>query len=357
MPHESDPAGAPLAPRPLEIAMSVSQCVDQAFLAPPAAALRRAAQALSTEVLSRPGALLGVSLDAPLLAAGAGVTALGPLVRAGLIDWIAASGANLFCDALLALGRRFHAQPPEPGAPDWVRCGEELWIARGDLQAADQALREIFALPDFQRTMGTAQMHALLGAHLRAREKSLGCEHPSLLSTAHEFGVPIYNPAPADNPLGALIAEMALVGNRLVIDSSIDLNEAAAILNAALKAEPVIALWSLGGGAAAAFMRSLPRHLDTALACPPGCAYRLICCLTSTGAAPCGGDPRAIAPAEEIRVPADLALTLPLLAAYLLDRVPPRAPKRLAAHAEEWLDRLRQDRLQATLRRPLEFFP
>ncbi|MBM3317451.1 MAG: deoxyhypusine synthase, partial [Candidatus Eisenbacteria bacterium] len=58
-----------------------------------------------------------------------------------------------------------------------------------------------------------------------------------------------------------------------------------------------------------------------------------------------------------IGVPVDLSLALPLFAAYLLDRVPPRPLKRLAPRRDELLDRLRQDRLQATLKRPFEHLP
>ncbi|MBM3316608.1 MAG: deoxyhypusine synthase family protein, partial [Candidatus Eisenbacteria bacterium] len=328
--------------------MSVTQCVERAFLAPSAARLRQAARALAAELVSAPATLVGLSVDAPLLADGAGIVSLSPLLRAGHVDWIAVTGANLHFDILRSLGGAFRAAPPAgESAADWVRCGEELWVAASGLRASEQALREILALPDFQRAMGTAEFHGLLGAQLHLREKTLGVEHASLLSTAQELGVPVYNPAPADGPLGAWIAELALVGNRLVIDSSVDLNEGAAILNTAAKPDSGAAVCSLGHGPAARFMRLLPGHLSAALAGGGNSPYRLALRIGCPERPDCDRDLQAAPPAADIGVPVDLSLALPLFAAYLLDRVPPRPLKRLAPRRDELLDRLRKDRLQA----------
>jgi deoxyhypusine synthase len=345
--------GEPLRPRPLEVGMSVTQCVEEAFAATAAAHVRKAAHTLTDEILALPSASLGLSLDVQLLCGGAGVTSLAPLLRGGYVDWVATTGDNLFFDVLHALGRQFHAHVPA-GTEDWVECADGISIRAADVRAGEQTLREILTLPDFQRAMGTAEMHALLGGQLRVREKELGVEYPSLLSTAHEAGVPIFNPAPTDNPLGALVAELALLGNRLVIDTSIDLNEAAALLIDTACGQASCAHWSLGDGPAARFSRGLPLHLAAILGRCRCTGYTWGVCVQSGAGAGCVHSLGSGAPAHQIRIAADLTLALPLLTAYILDRVPPRPLRRLGGRRDEFLDRLRQERLQATLKRPLQ---
>jgi deoxyhypusine synthase len=348
-------SGAPdgvIRATPIDVGMSVTEFVERTFLAESAGRLSDAARALADALLTHPHTLLGLSLDGPLIAAGAGVSSIAPLLRGGYVDWIATTGENLFDDACLALGQPFHRRPPEPGAAGWRRWGDDLWVRDTQIEAAEQALREVLAQPDFQRPMGTAEMHALLGAHLRLREKNLGVEHPSLLSTAHELDVPVYNPAPVDNRLGAIVAELAMLGNRLVIDACIDLNEAAAIINGAGRPAPLCALGSLGEGPAARFMRRVPRHVRAILGEDRCGEYHLV--LRVGPAAPSAAETTGAAGRHrEIHVDTDLTVALPLLSAYILDRVPPRPLKRLGARRDELLDRMRQDRLQATLKRPL----
>jgi deoxyhypusine synthase len=339
----------------VDVGMSVTEFVERAFLAGSAGRLRDAAGALVSALLADPHALLGLSLDGPLVAAGAGVSSIVPLLRGGYVDWIATTGENLFDDACLALGHSFHRRPPEADVTAWRRWGSDLWVRSAQIEATAHALREILAQPDFQRPMGTAEMHALLGAHLRLREKSLGVGYPSLLSTAHEVEVPIYNPAPVDNRLGAIVAELAMLGNRLVLDASIDLNEAAAIVNGAGRPARLCALGSFGEGPAARFMRRVPRHVRAILG-KDRCGDYHLDLRVSPAAPPLPETAHAPQPHTEIRVDTDLTVALPLLTAYILDRVPPRPLKRLGARRDELLDHMRQDRLQATLKRPLPGF-
>jgi deoxyhypusine synthase len=353
-PPSGDPEGV-IRATPIDVGMSVTEFVERAFLAGSAGRLRDAARALADALLTHPHALLGLSLDGPLFAAGDGVSSITPLLRGGYVDWIATTGENLFDDACLALGHPFHRRPPEPDAAGWRPRDGDLWVRDDQVETAAQALREILAQPDFQRAMGTAEMHGLLGAHLRLREKSLGVEYPSLLSTAHELEVPIYNPAPVDNRLGAIVAELAMLGNRLVIDTSIDLNEAAAIVNGAGRPAPLCALGSFGEGPAARFMRRVPQHVRAILG-EDRCGEYHLDLRVNPAVAPAPETAHAPRPRTEVRVDTDLTVALPLLTAFILDRVPPRPLKRLGARRDEFLDRMRQDRLQATLKRPLPGF-
>jgi deoxyhypusine synthase len=369
-----------LRPRPLELGMSVSQFIDRAFLGSTAGELAAAADLLVTRVLQHPETVLGVSLDAELVASGAGVAALAPLIRGGYIDWAAVTGSNLFYDALHALGKPFYRAENRPEG-EYELCGGGLVIRRADLVAAEQSLREILSGVDFQQMMGSAGMHERVGAQLRLREKSLGVEYPSMLTTAHEAGLPIFNPSPVDNPLGSLMAHLGLVGNRLALDISTDLNEAAAILNAAHARGAACAVWCLGRGAASNFVLSVPRHLRAFLGAERAPRYLARIRMagrahevptdstelrpedrggsragTPGSEAACGAESPALRQGEapiDFALSTDLTVALPLLTAYILDRVPPRPLKRLSQRRSEMLDRLRQDHSQSVLRRPL----
>ncbi|MBD3237247.1 MAG: hypothetical protein GF330_11120 [Candidatus Eisenbacteria bacterium] len=361
-----------LRPGPIELGSSASTLIDQSFLGSTAGRVATAAQLLTGEALRDPRRLLGVSLDATLIPTGVGVTALAPLIEGGYIDWLAISGTNLYYDALLSLGTPFFRCPP-PGEPS-LDCGGGICVRARDVTAADATLREILAGPEFQDLIGTAALHDRLGAVLRAREKSLGIERPGLLSTAHELRIPIYNPAPGDNPLGSLTADLALMGNRLAVDPSIDLNDAAALLNWAGREGRAVAIWCLGRGAAANFLLEAARHLRAIFPDAPAADFTVRLRMAGrahvspaanplppaaaeagevsaeTPASP--AEPRATAARTDLALSADLSVTLPLLAAYMLDRLPPRQPKRLHAQRDLWIDQLRRDRLEATIRRP-----
>jgi deoxyhypusine synthase len=339
-----------LRPAPLEIGMSVTELIDRAFLGSTAGGLAQATRLLASRALARPGTVLGLTIDAALMPGGVAISTLVPLLQGGYIDWIATTGDNLFLDALFALGLPFYAGPPPDGEP-CEPCEGDVFLRRADREKGVERLREILSAPDFQSVMGTATLHDRLGAQLRLREKNEGVEFPSLLSTAHELGVPVFNPAPADNPLGTLIADLTLVGNRLSVDASADLSFAAALLNSAAGAGEETALWCLGRGAASGFALQAPRHLETVLAGRKPTAYAARVRMAGRGhpLRPAGRDRPA--GAIDLALSTDLSVALPLMAAYLLDRVPPRAQKRFGARREDLIDRLRQDQLATTLAR------
>ncbi len=327
--------------------MSVSGLIDTSFLGANAGLLADAGRLLTEQVLARPEALVGITIDATLAPGGTAIASLVPLLRAGHVDWMAVSGTNLYFDALHALGKT-HLRGSLAQDSAYEHSGGEVFIKRCDRQDADHRLREILSGPDFQRPMGSAALHDLLGRHLRAEEKDLGVEFPSLITTAHELGVPVYNPSPADNPLGSLVAGLAEVGNRLSIDTNRDLNQIAAIVNAAGKSP--CAIWCLGRGSAANFGLSGPGHLRRILGAHATAAFYEVRLLMAGRAHALPTTPPD--QGRELRLSTDLSIAMPLLAAYVLDRATPRPLKRLGGRRDEMLDRLRQDNLESKLKRP-----
>ncbi len=370
------PLAAPAPePRPIEIGMSATALIERHFRGATAGRLSLAARLLAEELLAAEDLTLGLSLDAPLVPSGLAVTALVPLMQHGQIDWLVITGTNLYYDALFAMRKPLLSDPAqEPG----IRLGEPPFHP-SDRLAAEKVLREILGGPDFQRVMGSAELHDRIGRDLRHREKELGVDFPGLLSTAHELGIPIINPSPAEGPLGSIVAELAQVGNRLSIDASLDLNLAAGILNASTFGAqgPRCAFWCLGAGVGANLMLGAPAHLQRILGNgrwarrpfrlrmaghthmhpaggnePLNPDARWIPAPAGEQGAPDAGEGGAIATLRDLALSTDLSVAVPLLAAFLLDRVPSRTVKRLGQRREELLDGLRQAQLSSTLKRP-----
>jgi len=355
-----------ISPRPLDVGMSATEAVETTFHCAGAGLLADSAAFFSNLILSRPKTCVGLSLDATLTQGGIAITALLPLVRGGYLDWITITGANLYYDALFALNKPLLRAPDDSG--DAVEaCGGNICIKSSDREDADRILREILSGPDFQQPMSSANMHHLLGRELRVYEKELGVVHPCLLSTAYELGVPLFNPAPIEGPLGSLISDLAFMGNRLSIDSSFDLNEAAAILGNMRRHKIDNALWSFGRGTAAGFSIGVPAHLNRVMGqnevatAPFLMLFELLSgslemthlsgsCAPLTPVAPSEiteGD--SISPVT-MTIQTDLSLAIPLLTAYLLDRIPTRPLRKLGLSRSDLVDKLRRDQLDATLK-------
>ncbi len=378
--------------RPIEIGMSATALFQTHFRGATAGRLALAARRLADQLLDQPERTVGLSLDAPMTVTGLAVTALVPLLRHGYIDWLAVTGTNLYYDALLALRKPVLASVPE--GSEFQSAARH--ISAADREATESTLREFLAGPDLQKTMGSAELHDRIGRELRQREKDLGVEYPGLLSTAHELGIPIINPSPAEGPFGSIIAQLAQVGNRLSIDASLDLNLSAGILNAAASTSErsSCAFWCLGAGVGANLMLGSPAHLQRILGRkerghrpfslrmaghahmhPAGGTEPInpdalwptdptAAGSTNRPAAdqgPASGNPDlpqqahsgALMPqTEDLALATDLSMALPLMTAFLLDRVPPRPLKRLGQRRDDLLDGLRQVQLSSTLRRP-----
>ena len=102
--------------------------------------------------------------------------------------------------------------------------------------------------PEFQKEMGTAEFHYLLGKYLAAWEDKTGNRGVSLLAAAYRADVPIFTSSPGDSSLGMNMAALQIEGNRLRINPSIDVNESTAIVLAAKRSGGKSGALLIGGG-------------------------------------------------------------------------------------------------------------
>ena len=85
--------------------------IDQAFLSYNAGRLREVCRVFTQKMLE-PGCTVGLAISGALTPAGLGMSCLIPLIRAGFVDWIVSTGANLYHDTHYALDLPLHQSRP-----------------------------------------------------------------------------------------------------------------------------------------------------------------------------------------------------------------------------------------------------
>src|SRR5258708_16604102 len=83
------------------------------------------------------------------------------------------------------------------------------------LLGTDRFYRTLCRGETFQKTLGTAEFHYLVGKYLAAREDQAGGKHRSLLAAAYRQAVPIFTSSPGDSSIGMNLAALQLEGSKL----------------------------------------------------------------------------------------------------------------------------------------------
>ncbi|HEY9692171.1 MAG TPA: deoxyhypusine synthase [Oculatellaceae cyanobacterium] len=367
--------GKKIAPAPMPGEINVVDLVDNYFSAYNSARLREICQLLSQDVLKE-GVTVGVSLSGAMTPAGFGVSILAPLIRNGFIDFMISTGANLYHDIHYGLGFELFSSTP---FVDDVQLREEGTIRIYDivfgydvLLETDAFIRKVLQAEPFQKRMGTAEFHYLLGKYVREVEKQVGVKHSCLLATAYECGVPIYTSSPGDSSIGMNVAALALEGSQLLIDPSIDVNETAAIAYTARESgipgvEGRSAAIMIGGGSPKNFLLQTQPQLHEVLGLEErGHDYFV----QITDARPDTGGLSGATPSEAVswgkvdpeELPntivcyTDSTIALPVITAYVMNKCQPRELKRLYDRRDEITEKLRSDYLAAKSR-PTEEIP
>jgi len=358
--------GRRIDPGPITKKISVADLIDESFLAYNAARLREACQ-LFTKKMLEPEVTIGLSLTGALTPAGLGISALIPLIKAGFIDWIISTGANLYHDTHFGIGLAMHLGNAQTS--DIVLREEEvvriydIFFDYSVLLDTDAFFRKIIEGQEFQRAMSTAEFHFLCGRYVHEGELKLGIKDKSLLAVAYEYAVPIYTSSPGDSSIGMNVAAKALQGNLLAFDPSLDVNETASIVLAAKrrlvstngrahkKQKGRSAVFILGGGSPKNFLLQTEPQIQEVLGIDErGHDYFL----QVTDARPDTGGLSGATPGEAVswgkidpdRLPdavvcyVDSTVALPLITAYALARHEPRPPKRLYEHRQESMELL-----------------
>ncbi len=349
--------GKPIVPRPIGSDIGVVELVDTYFQAYNAGRLREACRLFAENYLES-DVTVGMTITGALTPAGLGGACIVPLMKAGFVDWLVSTGANLYHDTHFAIGKKLHQGSPFIDDRILRREGViriyDILFEYDVLLSTDAFYRKVIMLPEFQKPMSTAEFHNKVGKYVYERERALGIKNRSVLAAAYLYSVPIYTSSPADSSIGMNVAEQQLVGNRLNFDTLADVNETASIVFKAKRSGGKSAVLIFGGGSPKNFILQTEPQIQEVLGIDEkGHDYFI----QITDARPDTGGLSGATPSEAVswgkidpdKLPdtvvayMDSTVAMPILTSYALARHKPRKLKRLFDKRVENLEGLKKE--------------
>jgi deoxyhypusine synthase len=340
----------------------VADLIDTYFNAYNAARLREACQAFVHMIDG--GATIGLSLSGALTPAGLSAV-LVPLLRAGFVDYLSSTGANLYHDLHFDLALPLYRGTSDvaSGAHD-VKLREQGIIRVYDvlfpadvLYKTDEWVYRVMMAPEFGRRMSGAELHHKIGKYALETARQSGVEKPSLLAACHELDVPVWVASPGDSTIGLNLSAIhtAFPDRGPHIDPGADVMEMSAlVLDAKRAAGGLSGVIIFGGGAPKNFLLQTEPQLQEIL----GVAEKGHDFFVQiTDARPDTGGLSGATPSEAVswgkidpdKLPdtvvcyLDSTVAMPLIAAYVMARCKPRPPRRLYRRLPAMVDALRTE--------------
>ncbi|MEW5875562.1 MAG: deoxyhypusine synthase [Candidatus Zixiibacteriota bacterium] len=260
----------PLSHAAVDGRMSVAMLVESCMESFNGRQLSSACQLYAQE-LKAGDTLMGMSLTGALVPAGLGRSCLVPLIRAGFVDWMVSTGANLYHDIQLALG--FEMFRGSPNADDTVLRDAgvvriyDLFFEADALYKTDEFIRETIRRRATEGRLGSiissADLHFVLGEELLLRNPA--SESHSVLACAAKAGLPIHTSSPGDSGIGMNLAALTFEGINIAVEPSLDVNETAAYVYDAKRNGGKSAVLILGGGSPKNFVLQTEPHIQEVL--------------------------------------------------------------------------------------------
>lgn len=331
----------------------------------------RAACHLLRDKYSRQDVTVGLSLAGALTPAGLGPSAIIPLMNHGFVDWLSATGANMYHDMHFAFDLPMHrgshtADDADLRAKGVTRIYDILFDYEDVLMETDRRLRRILVRPEFQKEMGTREFYHHLGKILNEHEQKNGLGQVSVLAAAYRNAIPVFTSSPGDSTIGMDLAGIELLAEaaglqhlfRLKINPSIDVNDSTAIiLNAKRYENGKTGVILIGGGSPKNFMLQTEPQIQEVLMIPEaGQDYDI----NITDARPDTGGLSGASPSEAaswgkidpakldetVTAYLDVTVALPMMVAYVIQTTRPKKQKRLCDRAGELHQKLIESYLE-----------
>ncbi len=355
--------GKRVLPQPVSASSSLAAVIDN-MDAYNGGRLRAACQLLRDKY-SQEDVTIGVSIAGALTPAGLGPSTIIPLMNHGFVDWLTATGANMYHDLHFAfnmpLFRGSHnvddADLRDKGV---TRIYDILFDYQDVLMETDKILRHIMLRPEFQKEMGTREFYYHLGKVINEYEKKNNTGQVSVLAAAYRNGIPVFTSSPGDSTIGMNVAGLELLAEasgmldkfRLKINPGIDVNDSTAIiLNAKLYEKGKTGVILIGGGSPKNFVLQTEPQIQEVLMIPEaGQDYDI----NITDARPDTGGLSGAPPSEAaswgkidptkleetVTAYVDVTVAFPLMAAYVLQTTKPKKLKRLYDRGPELRQKL-----------------
>lgn len=331
----------------------------------------RAACHLLKERYSKRDVTVGMSLAGALTPAGLGPSAIIPLMNHGFVDWITATGANMYHDLHYAFNLPMFRGSHQVDDIDLrdkgvTRIYDILFDYEDVLMETDRRLRKILLLPEFQKEMGTREFYHILGKIMDAYEKKNRLGEVCILAAAYRNGIPVFTSSPGDSTIGMNVAGLELLAEikglqdafKLKINPSIDVNDSTAIiLNTKLYEKGKTGVILIGGGSPKNFMLQTEPQIQEVLMIPEvGQDYDI----NITDARPDTGGLSGAPPSEAaswgkidptkldeaVTAYLDVTVALPLMVAYVVQTTKPKKQKRLYGRGAELRRKLAKSYLE-----------
>ena len=325
----------------------------------------RAACQLLKDKYSQEDVTIGLSIAGALTPAGLGPSTIIPLMNHGFVDWLTATGANMYHDMHFALNMPLYRGSHNVDDADLrdkgvTRIYDILFDYQDVLMETDKILRKIMLRPEFQKEMGTREFYHHLGKVLNDLEQQSNIGQVSVLAAAYRNGIPVFTSSPGDSTIGMNIAGVELLAEasglldkfKLKINPSIDVNDSTAIiLNAKQYEKGKTGVILIGGGSPKNFMLQTEPQIQEVLMIPEaGQDYDI----NITDARPDTGGLSGAPPSEAaswgkidptkleetVTAYVDVTVAFPLMAAYVLQTTKPKKPKRLYDRGQELREKL-----------------
>ena len=179
--------GKRISPTPIVDELSVKDLIDNHFNGYNAARIQELCHLIS-EKMSSQDVYVGFSLSGALTPAGLGSSCIVPMIRSGMIDYIVTTGANLYHDLHHSLDLPLSQGTPfvndnELFENDIIRI-YDIFMEYEVLAATDNWLMQTFSRPEFQKRMGTRELHYLLGKFADEVEQERGTVGKSFIAEA-----------------------------------------------------------------------------------------------------------------------------------------------------------------------------
>jgi len=325
----------------------------------------RAACQLLREKYSQPDVTIGLSIAGAMTPAGLGPSTIIPLMNHGFVDWITATGANMYHDLHFAFNMPLYRGSHNVDDADLrdkgvTRIYDILFDYQDVLMETDKILRKIMLRPEFQKEMGTREYYHHLGKIINDYERKNKLGEVSVLAAAYRNGIPVFTSSPGDSTIGMNVAGLELLAEssglqdrfKLKINSSIDVNDSTAIiLNAKNYEKGKTGVILIGGGSPKNFMLQTEPQIQEVLMIPEaGQDYDI----NITDARPDTGGLSGAPPSEAaswgkidptkldetVTAYVDSTIAFPLMAAYVIQTTKPKKLKRLYDRGDELRDKL-----------------
>jgi len=346
-----------LNPKPLKKGMKVDEVIESSMFSFNAGSFRKACELFANHV-ARENVRIGVSLAGALVPAGIGRSCLIPLMKAGLIDWIVSTGANMYHDLHYVLGYEFHegqaVVDDEMLRDKGIIRIYDIFLDYDALLDTDKFVRETIKrerknLPD---PCSSADIHALLGKELIKIRPEL--KHESVLAVAYELGIPVHTSSPADSSIGMNIAALALEDCPVAVDTHKDINDVTSYVYDIKKNGGKSAVLLLGGGSPKNFVLQTEPHIQEVLGLPEA-GHDFFIQFTDarpdtgglSGATPSEAvswgkiDPSALS--NTIVSYGDCSFMLPFFTSYVLNKTKKRPGSKLYKKRDELVQILKDD--------------